>query len=72
MSLLEKQAGTVSVSSLLRFLLRGPYLFELNHCTVIVGELKDLPEFNENDRVLLDIGLDFFSNYLKTASINDL
>ena len=72
MSLLEKQAGTISVISLLRFLLRGPYLFELNHCTVIVGELKDLPEFNENDRVLLDIGLDFFSNCLKTASINDL
>ena len=39
---------------------------------MIVGELKDLPEFNENDRVLLDIGLDFFSNCLKTASINDL
>jgi len=72
MSLLEKQAGTISVNSLLRFLLRDPYLFELNNCTMIVSELKDLLEFNENDRVLLDIGLDFFSNCRKTASINDL
>lgn len=49
----------------------GPYVFELNRCTVIVCKLNDLPEFNENDRVLLDIDLDFFSDYKKTASIDD-
>ena len=73
MALLEKQTGMISVNSFTNIpAQRGPYLFELNHCTVIVCKLNDLPEFNENDRVLLDIDLDFFSNYKKTASIDDL
>lgn len=46
-------------------------LFELNRCTLIVRKLNAFPKFNENDRVLLDICLDLYSDYKKTVSIND-
>lgn len=46
-------------------------LFALNRCTLIVRKLNAFPEFNENDRVLLDICPDLYSDYKKTVSIND-
>lgn len=46
-------------------------LFELNRCTLIVRKLNAFPEFNENDRVLLDICLDIFSDCKKIVNIYD-